>query len=126
MIIVELACDRSITAENNETRLLFFFMRAWENDRIRQWLVSKDTEKLKENNLIKLINYLYEKGKVFDYDCCKKDIAMLLLEKDLLIDIKSYKTIKNNFAGDLPKSVLMEAHNIFFDISKKGPKKMKK
>ena len=126
MIIVELACDRSITTENNETRLLFFFMRAWENDRIRQWLVSKDTEKLKENNLIKLINYLYEKSHIFDYDCHKKDIAMLLLKMDVLIDVKSYKTIKNNFARDLPKIILMEAHNIFLNISKKGPEKMKK
>ena len=126
MIIVELACNRSITAEYNETRVLFFFGRAWENDRIRQWLVSKDIEKLKENNLIQLINYLYEKGNVFDYDCHKKDIAMLLLKMDLLIDIKSYKTIKNNFAKDLPKGVQMEAHKIFLDIFKKSPEKMKK
>ena len=126
MIIVELACNRSITAECNETPVLFFFMRAWENNRIHQWLVSKDTEKLKENNLIKLINYLYEKGNVFEYDCHKKDIAMLLLKMDLLSDIKSYKTIKNNFARDLPKGVLMEAHKIYLDISKKGPEKMKK
>ena len=126
MIIVELACNRSITAEYNETRVLFFLGRAWKNDRIRQWLVSKDTEKLKENNLIKLINYLYQKGNVFEYDCHKIDIAMLLLKMDLLIDIKSYKTIKNNFARNLPKSVLIEAHKIFLDIFKKGPEKMKK
>ena len=130
MIFTALTCDDAIEAgiidEHNVTPLPFFFIRAWENDRIRQWLVSIDTEKLKENNLIKLINYLYEKGNVFDYDCHKKDIAMLLLKMDLLIDIKSYKTIKNNFARDLPKSVLMEAHKIFLDIFKKGPEKMKK
>ena len=130
MIFTALTCDDAIEAgiidEHNVTPLLFFFIRAWENDRIRQWLVSIDIEKLKENNLIKLINYLYEKGNVFEYDCHKKDIAMLLLKMDLLIDIKSYKTIKNNFARDLPKSVLMEAHKIFLDIFKKGPEKMKK
>ena len=51
---------------------------------------------------------------------------MLLLKMDLLIEIKSYKTIKNNFARDLPKRVLLEAHKIFLDIFKKGPEKMKK
>ena len=130
MIFTALTCDDAIEAgiidKQNVTPLLFFFIRAWENDRIRQWLVSIDIEKLKENNLIKLINYLYEKGNVFEYDCHKKDIAMLLLKMDLLIDIKSYKTIKNNFARDLPKSVLMEAHKIFLDIFKKGPEKLKK
>ena len=129
-IVTALACDDAINAgiiaEPHVTPLLFFFIMAWKNDRIRRWLAPKDPEEIKENNLMMLINYLYEKGNVFEYDCHKKDIAMLLLKLDVLIDVKSYKTIKNNFARDLPKIILMEAHNIFFDISKKGPEKMKK
>ena len=116
MIIVELACNRSITTEYNETRLLFFFGRAWENGRIRQWLVSKDTEKLKENNLIKLINYLYEKGNVFE--CNRSTIANLLIRMDVLNDISKYKTIMNNFSKTMPKVIQREAHSIFLEICK--------
>ena len=55
MIIVELACNRSITAEYNETRVLFFFGRAWENDRIRQWLCPEEKDDIKEKRMMMLI-----------------------------------------------------------------------
>lgn len=126
MIIVELACDRSITAENNETRLLFFFMRAWENDRIRQWLCPDEKEDIKEKRLMMLIGWLYNKGVVFDGRCYRTNIATCLIKAGALHGVTNYRTNKNYMCMKMPKDVQKESHKIFSDIFEFVTKKMQK
>ena len=126
MIIVELACDRSITTENNETRLLFFFMRAWENDRIRQWLCPDEKEDIKEKRLMMLIGWLYNKGVVFDGRCYRTNIATCLIKAGALHGVTNYRTNKNYMCMKMPKDVQKESHKILSDIFEFVTKKMQK
>ncbi|MBR3027586.1 MAG: hypothetical protein IKH58_05525, partial [Bacteroidales bacterium] len=97
LIVTALACDKAIQAgiitENKVTPLLFFFIKAWENEQIHRWLTSRNTSMLRESRLIGLIRFLYEKGSVFEYDCKRSTIANLLLEMGAFSTISSYKTV---------------------------------
>ena len=119
-IVTALVCDDAINAgiiaEHHVTPLLFFFILAWKNDRIHRWLAPKEPEEIKENNLMMLINYMYEKGNVFE--CNRSTIANLLIRMDVLNDISKYKTIMNNFSKTMPKVIQREAHSIFLEICK--------
>lgn len=126
MIIVELACNRSITAEYNETRVLFFFGRAWENDRIRQWLCPEEKDDIKEKRMMMLIGWLYNKGVVFDGHCYRTNIAICLIKAGVLCGVTNYRTNKNYMCMKMPKDVQKESNKIFSDIFEFVTKKMQK
>ena len=117
LIVVSLACDDAIEAgiisKDNVTPLLYFFIKAWKNELIHRWLTAKHSTNLRENRVLTLMNFLYEKGSVFEYDCKRSTIAHLLLETGDLNTIRSYKTIMNNFSMDMPPMVASQAERIF-------------
>ena len=119
LIVVSLACDDAIEAgiiaKDNVTPLLFFFIKAWKNEQIHRWLTAKHSTILRENRVLTLMNFLYEKGSVFEYDCKRSTIAHLLLESGGLCTISSYKTIMNNFSMDMPPMVASQAESIYTD-----------
>ena len=117
LIVTALACDQAIQAgiitENKVTPLLFFFIKAWKNEQIHRWLTAKHSTILRENRVLTLMNFLYEKGSVFEYDCKRSTIAHLLLETGDLCTISSYKTVMNNFSMDISPMVASQAESIF-------------
>ena len=119
LIVTALACDQAIEAgiiaENKVTPLLYFFIKAWENEQIHRWLTNRNTSMLRESRLIGLIRFLYEKGSVFEYDCKRSTIANLLLEMDAFSTISSYKTVMNYFSRNMPAMVATQAERIFTD-----------
>ena len=119
LIVTALACDQAIQAgiitENKVTPLLFFFIKAWKNEQIHRWLTAKHSTILRENRVLTLMNFLYEKGSVFEYDCKRSTIAHLLLETGDLCTISSYKTVMNNFSMDISPMVASQAESIFTD-----------
>ena len=119
LIVTALACDQAIQAgiitENKVTPLLFFFIKAWKNEQIHRWLTANHSTILRENRVLTLMNFLYEKGSVFEYDCKRSTIAHLLLETGDLCTISSYKTVMNNFSMDISPMVASQAESIFTD-----------
>ena len=119
LIVTALACDQAIQAgiitEQKVTPLLFFFIKAWKNEQIHRWLTAKHSTILRENRVLTLMNFLYEKGSVFEYDCKRSTIAHLLLETGDLCTISSYKTVMNNFSMDISPMVASQAESIFTD-----------
>lgn len=117
LIVTALACDQAIQAgiiaENKVTPLLYFFIKAWKNEQIHRWLTAKHSTILRENRVLTLLNFLYEKGSVFEYDCKRSTIANLLLETGDLHTISSYKTVMNNFCMDIPPLEASQAERIF-------------
>ena len=117
LIVTALACDQAIQAgiitENKVTPLLFFFIKAWKNEQIHRWLTANHSTILRENRVLTLMNFLYEKGSVFEYDCKRSTIAKLLLETGDLCTISSYKTVMNNFSMDISPMVASQAESIF-------------
>ena len=117
LIVTALACDQAIQAgiitENKVTSLLYFFIKAWKNEQIHRWLTAKHSTILRENRVLTLLNFLYEKGSVFEYDCKRSTIANLLLETGDLHTISSYKTVMNNFSMDIPPLEASQAERIF-------------
>ena len=117
LIVTALACDEAIEAgiinKDNVTPLLFFFIKAWKNEQIHRWLTAKHSTILRENRVLTLMNFLYEKGSVFEYDCKRSTIAHLLLETGDLHTISSYKTVMNNFSMDIPPLEASQAESIF-------------
>ena len=117
LIVTALACDKAIQAgiitENKVTPLLYFFIKAWKNEQIHRWLTAKHSTILRENRVLTLMNFLYEKGSVFEYDCKRSTIANLLLETGDLHTISSYKTVMNNFCMDIPPLEASQAERIF-------------
>ena len=126
MIIVVLSWNSSITAECNETPVLFFFGRAWENDRIRQWLCPEEKDDIKEKRMMMLIGWLYNKGVVFDGRCYRTNIAICLINAGVLRGVTNYRTNKNYMCMKMPKDVQKESHKIFSDIFEFVTKKMQK
>ena len=118
-MVTALACDEAIEAgiiaENKVTPLLFFFIKAWKNEQIHRWLTNKHSTILRENRVLTLMNFLYEKGSVFEYDCKRSTLAHLLIETGGLSTIRSFKTIMNNFSIDIPPMVASQAERIFTD-----------
>ena len=104
-----------IIAENKVTPLLYFFIKAWKNEQIHRWLTANHSTILRENRVLTLMNFLYEKGSVFEYDCKRSTIAHLLLETGDLCTISSYKTVMNNFSMDISPMVASQAESIFTD-----------
>ena len=119
LIVTALACDQAIQAgiitENKVTPLLYFFIKAWKNEQIHRWLTAKHSTILRENRVLTLMNFLYEKGSVFEYDCKRSTIAHLLLETGDLCTISSYKTVMNNFSMDISPMVASQVESIFTD-----------
>ena len=119
LIVTALACDQAIQAgiitEQKVTPLLFFFIKAWKNEQIHRWLTAKHSTILRENRVLTLMNFLYEKGSVFEYDCKRSTIAHLLLETGDLCTISSYKTVMNNFSMDISPMVASQVESIFTD-----------
>ena len=119
LIVVSLACDDAIEAgiiaKDNVTPLLFFLIKAWKNVQIHRWLTAKHSTNLRENRVLTLMNFLYEKGSVFEYDCKRSTIAKLLLETGDLCTISSYKTVMNYFSRNMPAMVESQAERIFRD-----------
>ena len=119
LIATALACDQAIEAgiiaENKVTPLLYFFIKAWKNEPMHRWLTAKESTILRENRLMSLINFLYEKGSVFEYDCRRSTIANLLLQMDTLYSISTYKTVMNSFCLDMPALIASQAESIFAD-----------
>ena len=117
LIVTALACDQAIQAgiitENKVTPLLYFFIKAWKNEQIHRWLTAKHSTILRENRVLTLMNFLYEKGSVFEYDCKRSTIAKLLLETGDLCTISSYKTVMNYFNRNMPAMVASQAERIF-------------
>ena len=117
LIVTALACDQAIQAgiitENKVTPLLYFFIKAWKNEQIHRWLTAKHSTILRENRVLTLMNFLYEKGSVFEYDCKRSTIANLLLEMDAFSTISSYKTVMNYFNRNMPAMVATQAERIF-------------
>ncbi len=109
------AIKGGVIAESKTTPLLFFFMKVWENDRIRRWLAPKEPEGIKEKNLVTLIGWLYDKGTVFCGSCYGTTIVNLLLQMNVLSRVTNIRTLKNYLGMEIPKAVRKEADNIFGD-----------
>ena len=122
------AIENRIIAERKVYLLMSFILLCWMNDWIRGWIWPNEKAGIKENRLIMLIGWLYDKGVVFDGSCFSTTIAKLLLEKNTLTSIKSVKSIKNYFSysSKIPNIVQEEAqciYSLIFErVPKKGPK----
>jgi hypothetical protein len=117
------AIENGIIAERNVYPLISFVLLAWMNDKIHRWICPNPKADIKENRMMMLIGWLYDKGVVFNGRCFSTTIAELLLQKNALSKIKSVKTIKNNFSLSMPNGIQVEAQIIFSVIFERIPKK---
>ena len=130
MIFTALTCDDAIEAgiidEHNVTPLLFFFMRAWENEKIKKWICHGKKDRINEKSLLILIGWLYDNETIFRADCYCKSIADFLVRMDVFPNIRKSKTIRTYFGYGMPNEVQREAHSIISDIFEKIHRKMPK
>ena len=73
--------------------------------------------------MMMLIGWLYNKGVVFDGSCFCTTIADLLLRSNLLVKIKTVKSVKTYFGLAMPNEIQKEAYSIFSDLFEKVHKK---
>ena len=122
VIIATLACDDAIQEgiinKRNATPLLFFFGKAWMNEKIRKWLSPEGSVELKEKRLLALVGFLLDKGIVFDGRCYKMTIARMLMKTKALDGIRNCMTVVNYLNPKLPREVRANAEQFYEEFWK--------
>ena len=128
-IVTALVCDDAINAgiiaESHVTPLLFFFILAWKNDKIRKWICHGKKDRINDRRMIMLIGFLYDTGLAFSSRCRKTSIGRLLVHFNVFSKISNQETVKNYMKEQMSKVVQEAAYEIFSEIWKTHQKNAK-